>query len=260
MTSMDALILSGGDCSPELVQATGKEERALIEVGERAMVVRVLEALRATTGIERIAVVGSERVFDKCSTVSGDIVHVAAGDQMTQNFARGVGALKENSAADGQVLVCTCDIPLVSSSTFEQLMQSAARDNLELAYPIVRRSVCEAAFPDGKRTYVQLRDGEFTGGNALVVPLRIVEDINALLESAYNARKNPLGLAKLLGPGFLWKFVRKQLSIRDVEERARRVLDCRVGAVPMSDAIIAFDVDKVSDWQQAVQYQEKTRV
>lgn len=257
---MDALILAGGDCSPDLAAATGKEERALIEVGERAMVIRVLEALRATAGIERVAVVGSERVLDKCASFSSDIVRVAAGDKMTQNFARGVGALKENSATNAQVLVCTCDIPLVSSSTFEQLIQLAARDNLELAYPIVRRSVCEAAFPQGKRTYVQLRDGEFTGGNALVVPLRIVDNINALLESAYNARKNPLGLAKLLGPNFLWKFVRKQLSIRDVEESAQRVLDCRVGAVPMSDAAIAFDVDKESDWQQAVQFQEKTRL
>ncbi|HVF84960.1 MAG TPA: nucleotidyltransferase family protein [Abditibacteriaceae bacterium] len=257
---MDALILAGGGCSPELAQATGRDERALIEVGERAMVVRVLEVLRATAGIERVAVVGSERVLDKCSAFSDHIVRVKSADKMTQNFARGVGALKENSPANAQVLVCTCDIPLVSSGTFEQLMQSATRDHLELAYPIVRRSLCEAAFPGGKRTYVQLRDGEFTGGNALVVPLRIVDNINALLESAYNARKNPLGLAKLLGPNFLWKFVRKQLSIRDVEERARRVLDCRVGAVQMSDPTIAFDVDKVSDWQQAVQYQEKTRL
>lgn len=256
---MDALILAGGDCSPELAQAAGSEERASIEVGGRAMVIRVLEALRATTGIERVAVVGSERVLDECSVFSSDIVRVSAGDKMTQNFARGVGALKQNSPANAQVLVCTCDVPLVSSSTFEQLMQAAARDSLELAYPIVRRSVCQTAFPQGKRTYVQLRDGEFTGGNALVVPLRIVDDINVLLESAYNARKNPLGLAKLLGPSFLWKFVRKQLSIRDVEERAQRVLDCRVGAVQMNDATIAFDVDKVSDWQQAVQYQEKTR-
>lgn len=250
---MDALILAGGESSPELLEATSFQERALIEIGARAMILRVLDALRATRGIERIAVVGSHRVLDLCD----DILRVPCGDKMTQNFARGVSALQTKDE-NAQVLVCTCDIPLVSSQTFDDFLASARDKKLELSYPIVRRSVSEQTFPNGKRTYVRLRDGEFTGGNAVIVPLRIAHNINNLLETAYNARKNPLGLAQMLGPKLMWKFVSKSLSVEDVEKRAIRVLDCHVGAVEMSDATIAFDVDKVSDWRQAVGFLEKT--
>jgi CTP:molybdopterin cytidylyltransferase MocA len=176
---------------------------------------------------------------------------------MTENFARGLDAFKESRSE--QVLVTTCDIPLVNAATFEQFVARAQEKKLELAYPVVRRAQSEASFPGGQRTYARLRDGEFTGGNAVLVPLRIANNVHELLNTAYNARKNPLGLAKMLGPGLMLKFVSKRLSIRDVEERASRVLDCRAGAVEMSDAAIAFDVDKPSDWTTARDFLERTQ-
>lgn len=293
---MDALVLAGGETSPELMRATSATERALIEIGGRAMVLRVLETLHQTPQIARIAVVGSEHVLDLCAEHFPDLVRVPAGEKMTQNFARGVNVLKHKkiahdmrasvgftspqtnasqahssqahssqarfeqaptSSAIEQILVCTCDIPLVSSRTFADFIEATREKNLELAYPIVRRGVSEAAFPHGKRTYAKLADGEFTGGNAVVLPVRIVGNLHKLLETAYNARKNPLGLAKMLGPNLMWKFARKNLSIRDVETRAQRVLDCRVGAIQMTDATISFDVDKADDWRNAVRYLEK---
>ena len=238
------------------------------------MVVRVLDALRGTAEIERIAVVASEQVLELCAESHPDILRVPAGISMTQNFGRGMNTLKNEGIAtlirngasgvattstNVQVLVCTCDIPLVSPQTFTDFLELARQKKLELAYPIVRRSISEARFPTGKRTYVRLTDGEFTGGNAVIVPLRLTDKVGALLEAAYRARKNPLALAKLLGPDFLWKFMRKKLSIAQVENTVHRVLDCHVGAVEMKDATISFDVDKVSDWKQAVRYQEKIK-
>ncbi len=268
---MNALVLAGGESSPELFAATGCGERALIEIGERACVLRVLDALRAAKGIEKIAVVGSAQVLDVCEE-GGQIVRVPAGISMTQNFSRGMNALKNegiaaliragkdgvsDSANSAQVLVCTCDIPLISAQTFETFIEATTQKKLELSYPIVKKNVSERAFPGGQRTYVKLTNGEFTGGNAVVVPLRLADKVNVLLEAAYKSRKNPLSLAKLLGPKFVWKFVRKSLSIAEVEEAAHRVLDCRVGAVEMTDATISFDVDKVADWKKAAFYLEK---
>ncbi len=278
---MDALILAGGESSTELFKATGSGERAAIEVGNRAMVVRVLDALRGTAEIERIAVVGSEQILELCGEAHPDILRVPAGASMTQNFGRGMNTLKNEgiatlirsgvsgttttsttttSTANVQVLVCTCDIPLVMPQTFTDFIEAARQKKLELAYPIVRRSVSEAQFSGGKRTYVKLTDGEYTGGNAVIVPLRLADKVSELLEAAYRARKNPMALAKLLGSNFLWKFLRKKLSVAEVEHAVQRVLDCRVGAVEMKDATIAFDVDKESDWKKAVRYQEKTKV
>jgi hypothetical protein len=166
---------------------------------------------------------------------------------MVDNLERGIGATTSD-----RVLVCTCDIPLASAATFEELMRQAQTLNLELAYPIVRRATSERAFPGGRRTYATLRDGEFTGGNAVIVPRRILGRVTALVDAAYNARKNPMALAKLLGPSFMLKFVGKRLTIADVAGKATAVVGCRAGAVEMQDAAIAFDVDKPADLEVAV--------
>ncbi len=252
---MDVLILAGGDCTPELAQASGQNERALIEIGGQAMVVRVLRALRGIREIGRIAVVGSNRVLDICGAIDSSIVRVASGDKMTQNFANGVKALHGGH----EILVSTCDIPLVSTQTFASFLEKSRARHLEIAYPIVTRQTCEAQFPDGKRTYAKLNSMEVTGGNCVLIPTRTAPNVVQLLETAYNARKNPLALSKMLGANLMWKFATKKLTVPDVEKQASRVLDGRVGAVEMADATIAFDVDKLADWQVAVQYLENTR-
>ena len=253
---MDVLILAGGDAPPDLATQTGESERALIRVGERAMILRVLDALRDVPKVERVAVVGSSRVLDVCSAFNSDIVRVEAADKMTQNFARGTKALEGGS----EILVCTCDIPLVTSQTFNAFLEKARARKLEIAYPIVTRAVCETLFPDGVRTYAKLGGTEVTGGNCVLIPTRVAPNVTTLLETAYNARKNPLALSKMLGAGLVWKFVSKKLTVEDVEAQASRVLDCRVGAVEMSDASVAFDVDKLSHWQSAENYLQQKKL
>jgi CTP:molybdopterin cytidylyltransferase MocA len=192
--------------------------------------------------MEQIGVVGSAETL---GAVTG-VVAVEAGGRMVDNLQRGLAATSSES-----VIVCTCDIPLVTAVTFESFVQLATARHLELAYPIVRRVTSEAAFPGGQRTYARLSDGEFTGGNAIIVPRRIVGQVVELIDVAYNARKNPMALAKILGPAFVMKFLSKRLSIAEVELKAGRVLNCRAGAVEMTDAAIAFDVDKPGDLEVA---------
>jgi len=239
---MDALILAGGAAPPDLAAATNCTDRALIPVADAPMILRVLQALETASGIEQIAVVAQPSVLG----IVPQAINVEAGGRMVDNLQRGLAA-----TTSAQVLVCTCDIPLVSATTFEEFLRSASARELELAYPIVRRATSESAFPGGRRTYAKLADGEFTGGNAVIVPRRIIGRVSELIDAAYNARKNPLALAKMLGPAFMMKFVSKRLSIADVETKATNVLGCRAGAIEMQDASIAFDVDKPDDLKVA---------
>ena len=142
----------------------------------------------------------------------------------------------------------------MTAQTFTSFLEKARVRNLEIAYPIVTRNACETAFPDGARTYTKLGGVDVTGVNCALIPTRIAPNVTDLLETAYNARKNPLALSKMLGPGLLWKFFSKKLTIEDVEQHASRVLDCRVGAVECDDATIAFDVDKLSQLQSGEKY------
>jgi GTP:adenosylcobinamide-phosphate guanylyltransferase len=188
---MDALILAGGPAPPELCTATGCPDRALIPLLDQPMVARVLDALRATPGMEKIAVVGSAEAL---AAVSG-VLPVQAGGRMVDNLQRGLAATSSES-----VIVCTCDIPLVTGATFEAFVRLATARHLELAYPIVRRAISEAAYPGGHRTYARLSDGEFTGGNAVIVPRRVIADVVELIDVAYNARKTRWRWRRFLAP------------------------------------------------------------
>jgi hypothetical protein len=72
-----------------------------------------------------------------------------------------------------------------------------------------------------------------------------------VIDAAYQARKNPLAIARILGLKFVFKAMAKKLSILDLERKMSQVLKCRAGAVEMNDAAIAFDVDKPEDFQLA---------
>jgi GTP:adenosylcobinamide-phosphate guanylyltransferase len=237
---MDILILAGGQASPELFELAQQSERALINISGEPMIVPLLRAAREAFPQSRIAIAGSEAV---CAAARDfDVIPVEPGERMVDNLAAGARALQAE-----QLLVCSCDIPLIDAAALRELTENARAKNLEIAYPIVTRAACENAFPGGRRTYARLQDGEFTGGNAVLLPRARVPALIELANVAYGARKNPAALARMLGAALVLKFITKKLRINDVEARASHVLGCRVGAIQMTHASIAFDVDKPHD-------------
>lgn len=242
---MDAVLLAGGSIPEELRAATGATERALIEVGGVPIIESVVASLRQVPTIERIIVVSTPATLER---LKGQVIGVPSGDRMVANLLAGAGA-----AESDDILIVTGDVPLVNGSTWQEFIDGAARQGLEAAYPIVRRQTVERQFPGGKRTYGNLKDGAFTGGNAFLFPRTRLPALETLIDTAYSARKNPLRLARMLGAGFIFKAVTKQLTIADVEKKMTGILGCRAGAVIMEDATVAFDVDKVSDLEVANQ-------
>ncbi|MBV9868518.1 MAG: nucleotidyltransferase family protein [Abitibacteriaceae bacterium] len=240
---MDAIILAGGETPPDLAAATNCRDRALIEINGHPMVTYVVDAVQATPDIERIAVVGSEATRELIATRFPDMVLVADSGSMIGNAQAAMKALGMPLA-----VVTTCDIPLVTAGTYHELLAEFKRRNLEAAYAVARRKVCEAAFPTGKRTYAHLTEDDYTAGNAVIVSGAIVDQMAIVFEKFYKARKNPLAMAKLLGFNFLLKAASRRLSVRDAEAKMAELVGCNAGAVEMQDAAIAFDVDKMDDY------------
>jgi CTP:molybdopterin cytidylyltransferase MocA len=251
---MKAIILAGGEMPPEL-QAAGSNgaaadhtERALLQLDEQPIIEYVLDGLRNVEGIEAIVVVAPPRTMQWLQTHSPDTQCVPAQTTLAQNVIAGIRAAIPDATASTEVLLCTCDIPLATAETWTQFLQGARKRNLEAAYAIVRREVMDAAFPGGRRTYANLRDGTFTGGNGFILPGHAIDQLTGLIEAAHRARKNPFAIARLLGPAFLVRALTKRLSVVDIERKMSQILKCAAGAVEMQDASIAFDVDKTADY------------
>lgn len=243
---MDALILAGGMAPPDLIAHSPSGDRALINLNGKALITYVYEALRETPGIERIAVAGSQGTLLSIEKVAPGALPAPAAETMMDTVVSGLRVL---NAPD--VLISTCDIPLAKPSTFEELINKTRARNLDACYPIVRRSVCESQFPEGKRTYGHVKEGAFTAGNAVIVQSHVIEPLLGFFKASYNARKNPLAMARLFGAGFLYKAVTRQLRVREAEQTMSRLLKCDAGAIEMSDASIAFDIDKLEHYETA---------
>ncbi len=246
---MDAVILAGGQTPEKLSAALAgstPSERALLEINNRTAIEWVLDSLKSVSQIEDIFVVGLPQTFALLEKNAPNVRRLPAGSTLVENVLRGM-----NAASSESVLICTCDIPLVTENTWREFLEKVQAQNLQAAYPIAPRERVEQTFPEGKRTYATLIEGTFTGGNAFVLPRENREELRTLIDAAYRARKNPLGLARLLGAGFLIKAIRKKLAIADLEKKMSQLLNCRAGAVVMDDVTLAFDIDKKEDYDLA---------
>jgi molybdopterin-guanine dinucleotide biosynthesis protein A len=253
---MDAVILAGGQTPEKLSAALAGStptERALLKINNRAAIEWVLDSLQNVSQVENIFVVGLPQTFALLEKTVPHVRRLPAGSTLVENVLSGM-----NAAASQSVLICTCDIPLVTEKTWREFLGKVAAQNLQAAYPIASRERVEQIFPEGQRTYATLIEGTFTGGNAFVLPRENREELRTLIDTAYRARKNPLGLARLLGAGFLFKAIRKKLAIADVERKMSHLLNCRAGAVEMDDVTLAFDIDKKEDYDLAQNFLSAT--
>lgn len=234
---MEAVILAGGQIPLALRSAVSAPERALIELDGRTLLDHVVESLRQTAPVSGIICVTTPLAL---ASLPPDVRGLPAGDRLTENLFKGARA-----AQSERILVVTGDVPLATSQTWMQFLEGAG--SLEAAYPIVSKTACDAQFPSGKRTYAPLKDGQFTGGNAFLLPRAHLESLESLISQAFAARKNPLALARMLGVGFIARALSKRLTINDVEAKVSKMIGCHAGAISMNDAAIAFDIDKPED-------------
>lgn len=230
---------------------TTATERALIPVGGQPLLDYVLQSLATVSPVTRIICVTTPQALQTLPAQIGEIpvVGLPAGDKLTHNLLSGARA-----ATSDRILIVTGDGPLATGQTWMQFLDGASVNSLEAAYAVVREERMEAQFPASGRTYARFKDGAFSGGNAFLVPRAQLENLESLIETAFAARKNPLGLAKLLGIGFIFKALTKRLTVGEAESKVSRLLGCHAGRVEVPDATIAFDVDKPEDLQAAEKF------
>ena len=117
----------------------------------------------------------------------------------------------------------------------------------DVAYPIIPRESCERHFPGARRTYVTLKDGVYTGGNAVVVKRDFLQLRRELIDKLFAARKNPLKLAAIFGLGFIFALLTRRLSISRAETRASQIVGGKAAAIISTYPELGFDVDKLED-------------
>ncbi len=239
---LDSVVLAGAPADEALKARYNVVWRAEAPLAGRRMVDRVLDALRDSGCVRRRVLVGA---FDSDAEVT-----VPPGDSFLENLIRGLEA-----AADGPdaVLVASSDIPLVTPGAVARLVQEGMAAEADFVYPVIRREDCEREYPGLRRTYLRLREGTFTGGNAVLISRRFALENRERIQAVHLARKKPLRLAAMIGLPVLLRALAAQklwagaLDIPAVERAAERVIGGRLRALICPDPEIGEDLDRLED-------------
>lgn len=240
---MECLLLAGSPNTGPLQSVSPEPHEALIPIGSRAMVEYVIEALRDSGYVGRILVVGPEAISGLPAAAGVEIL-TPAGSLM-DNLAVGFDHLK---AADS-VLVATADIPLLTPEAVRNFLDLCGDRSADIYYPVVREEVLSRRFPGGQRTYVRLADGRFTGGNMVLFRPAVFARCRQVGEDFARHRKNPLQLARLIGPGFVARFLARRLSLADAEHKVTALVGVTGRVVVSEYPELAMDVDKPADYE-----------
>ncbi|MBC8136045.1 MAG: NTP transferase domain-containing protein [Fibrella sp.] len=247
-----ALITAGGRLSPELATVCGTTVKALAPLGDSRFIERVQRALQDTGMVSVIAVVGPVGELQK----AGIAADVWAEEKVTgpENILQGIVALREAGYLIGEerLLLCATDTVFLHGDTVRELIAIAeTRPDADIVFPLVQREAYEAQFPGSPNVYAPLADGAFTGSSAQIVRLSAIGRCLPYIEKAFAARKSQWEMAKLLGWGFIWRFITRTLTIADAVAKVSAITGLNCYAPVFQDARVAADVDALGDYEYA---------
>ena len=235
-----ALILAG--------TKPGEPNRALTPLQDRPMLDYVISAL--TAGMRQanqpgeLLIAGDVPLPENARAVHG-------GASMIDTLLNGVAALKNGET---RLLVATADIPfLTAESVADFLQRAAAVGPAQFIYPIISAEICRVRYPQMRRTTLRIAEGEFTGGNLVLLDPAFLRENESLLRDAYARRKSVIGLANLLGPSVLMRLLASRLfpfllAIPHLEAAVGRALGgASARAIISPYPEIAADLDRPED-------------
>lgn len=152
----DVIILAGEQPIKGMEEAGNK---ALCLINEKMMIEYVINAVKAADDIKSVVVVGPKDKLSRHLNSKVDAV-IDSGSNIMENVMAGIRYLKPTE----NILICSCDIPLITTEAINDFITRSKALGVDFCYPIVEKVVNDNKYPDMERTYVKIKEGRFTGG------------------------------------------------------------------------------------------------
>jgi len=250
MATYDAILPAGGRIDPEFAKAVGLTNKALITFEGKTILQRVIDALRASGRIRRIVVIGPPEVLELPEAQGADI-RLEPAETGPDNIYKGLAALTSSSEKPDKVLIVNTDLPFLTPAIVETFLDNCPSDG-DICVPLVRRDEWDQKFPNMSATFVQLKDGKWTTGCMYLMDVAAMQRIKPAIDRVFENRKSRFGMARMLGPKFVAKYLLKTLTVRDVEAKIMAMLGCTGKAILGCPPEMAYDIDFQDDYDYAV--------
>lgn len=206
----------------------------------------IAKALGESKSVDEIILItafeGHVRLADEFPGMK--IVKTGQDKSITDNLKL---ALKYVNNFDEHAIFSSSDIPLIDAESVDKFVKQSLELDTDIIYPVIPKKYTLRLSKNVKRTFINLKDGSYTGGNIFLVNLNILEKVMPNIDLIYSLRKSPKKMVKTLGLLFILKLILRQLSVKELEKRCTDLLKVRCRALVTSDAKLGMDIDKESD-------------
>jgi GTP:adenosylcobinamide-phosphate guanylyltransferase len=246
---MDAVVTAGGICLPgdPLYALTGVEKKALISLAGKPMVGWVVEALWESDLIEHIAVVGLQP--DEVDFGDIPVSFADSAGELVDNVLTGLETIRRVNPTVKKILLCSSDIPLITPEIVRGFIQECGAQEADAYYAIVEEKTMEARFPGSMRTFVPFKGGRYSGGDAVLFDIAATKGNEDLFRSLTGSRKNYLEQARLLGFGFIIRFLLRMMTVHEAAERGNKLVNLNARVVDTRYAELGMDLDKPHQYE-----------
>lgn len=225
-------------------------------MGGQTILARVLGALADSGMVGRTVLVGTPEVMaHKDAALASGVVE--AGSSLTENILNGLDYLLESGTTTNKVLVVPTDIPFLTGSIVNSYLEMIPKDK-DILVPLIQQHEYEERFPDSTSTFVTLKSGAYTLGGLFVMSPAAIQKSRSHIEKVVAQRKSKLGMAMLLGPVFVVKWLRRTVTLEDVENKIRSMLGVSGSAVLGCPPELAYDIDDQVDYDYAMSLLKKS--
>jgi len=241
---MDCAVSAGGipQADDSLYQFAQGRPKALIDIAGKPMVQWVIDALSGSRSIDRIVLVG---LGPEDGISSPKLVRfIPDQGSMLGNAIAGADALLELNPAATQAVFASADIPLITAEIVDDFIEQAADAACQFNYGAVERSLMEGRFPESRRSFVHLTEGDFAGADIFVVDPRVAHSNRELWNDLLGSRKHVLKQARRIGFGALLKLLLRRMSMAEAAERVSKVMGFSSRGVMVRHAELGMDVDQ----------------
>ncbi len=254
---MDAIVTAGGIFKPDnpLYQQFGIEKKALLPIAGKPMISWVLDALRNSGEIDHMAVVGLKP--EDLNRADNKLHFAASTGNLVDNVYAGLYTLQEHNPTVKKLVLFSSDIPLVTPEIVRGFIEECGVQDVDSYYSVVKKEVMEAKFPNSKRTFVPMKDGYFSGGDAFLFDVHAAMGNADLAKSATSSRKNYLQQAQVIGFGFIIKVLLRRMTAQEAGQHAIKKAGLTGKVVITKYAELGMDVDKLHQYEMIKEILEK---
>jgi GTP:adenosylcobinamide-phosphate guanylyltransferase len=240
---MDVIILAGGASEDDpLAEMAKGQPKSLIPIAGKPMVQWVLDAVSSSPSIGTVALIGLEDTRQlKCSK---QMISLPDLGSLMENIHQGAEYFQKLHPNETHILSISADIPAITSEIVEAMIKEYSGFKYDIYYSVVSREVMEKRYPESKRTYIKVKDGEFCGGDLNCYSKRAALDPAGVWKDLIKLRKSPLKQAAIIGYDTLLLLLFRQVTLAQAAERVCRRLGITGKALKVPFAEIGMDVDK----------------